>query len=118
MKRSRKGPRLEGGETDRWMEVWEQMVVEMWRIADGVEVLVAGQQELIEGVDGMIDEQKLIGFGLEVFSRKMGEMKKEKGKGKEKGVETEKGTQEMRMGENDGERDGEGDEEARSAPAI
>ena len=45
VKRSGKGNRVEMGETDRRMEAMEAMVTEMRRIADGVEVLVAGQQE-------------------------------------------------------------------------
>ena len=45
VKRSRKGNRVEMGETDRWMEAMEAMVTEMRRIVDGVEALVAGQQD-------------------------------------------------------------------------
>ena len=112
VKRSRKGNRLETGETDRRMEAMEAMVVEMRRIVDGVEALVAGQQEIITGIDEVVEEQRSLGFGVEVLQRKieegMGEKSKgkekemEKGKGKEKGVETERITEEMVM-EGDGE---------------
>ena len=118
VKRSGKGPRLEGGEMDRWTEVMEMMVVEMQRIADGVEALVAGQQEIIAGIDGMVEEQRLIGFGVEVFRRKIEEGMAEKGKGKdkdkdkdkgkekEKEMDTEKVMEETVMGEEDGDTDG------------
>ena len=95
----------------------------MRRIADGVEALVAGQQEIIVGIDEVVEEQRLLGFGVEVLWRKieegMGEKSKgkeketEKGKGKEKGVETERIMEETVM-EGDGEEmDRDGEDEAR-----
>ena len=98
----------------------------MRRIADGVEALVAGQQEIIAGIDEVVEEQRLLGFGVEVLRRKieegMGKKSKgkeketEKGKGKEKGVVTERITEETVM-EGDGEEtDGDGEDEAGSAP--
>ena len=118
VKQSGQGNRVEMGETDRRMEAMEAMVMEMRRIADRVEVLVAGQQEIIAGIDGVVEEQRLLGFGVEVLWRKIeeGMGEKSKGKGKEKGVEMEKITEETMM-EGDGEetnRDGE--DEAGSAP--
>ena len=102
------------------------MVTEMRRIADGVEALVAGQQEIIVGINGVVEEQRSLGFGVEVLQRKIEEGKVEKSKGKEK--ETEKGKEkekevemekimEETMMEGDGdETDGDREDEARSAP--
>ena len=89
MKRSRKGNRVEMGETDRQTEAMEAMVTEMRRIADRVEVLVAGQQEIIVGINRVVEEQRLLGFGVEVLWRKIEEGMVEMSKGKEN--ETEKG---------------------------
>ena len=125
MKRSGKGNRVETGETDKKTEALEAMVMEMRRIADGVEVLVAGQQEIIAGIDGVVEEQRLLGFGVEVLQRKIEQGMVEKSKGKDK--ETEKGKEKQKevemekimeetMMEGDGdEMDGDR-EEARSAP--
>ena len=117
VKQSGKGNRVEMGETDRRMEAMEALVVEMRRIVDRVEVLVAGQQEMIAGIDGVVEEQRSLGFGVEVLRRKIeeGMGEKNKGKGKEKGVETERITEEMVM-EGDDETDGDGEDEAGSAP--
>ena len=73
--------------------------MEMRRIADGVEALVAGQQEIIAGINGVVEEQRSLGFGVEVLRRKIeeGMGEKSKGKGKEKGVEVEKITEETMM---------------------
>ena len=117
VKRSRKGNRVETGEMDRRTEAMEAMVVEVRRIADRVEALVAGQQEKIAGIDGVVEEQRSLGFGVEVLWRKIeeGMGEKNKGKGKEKGVEMERITEETVM-EGDDEMDGDGEDEAGSAP--
>ena len=86
VKRSGKGNRVETGETDRRTEAMEAM---MRRIADRVEALVAGQQEIIAGIDRVLEEQRSLGFGVEVLQRKIEEGMVEKSKGKDK--ETEKG---------------------------
>ena len=105
-------------------------MTEMKRIADRVEVLVAGQQEIIAGINRVVEEQRLLGFGVEVLWRKieegMAEKSKgkdkdkdkemEKGKEKEKEVDTEKTTEETMMGEDEEDTDGDGEEEAGSAP--
>ena len=126
VKRSGKGNRLEAGDTDRQMVAMEAMVIEMRRIVDRVEALVAGQQEVIAGIDRMIDKQRLIGFGVEGLWRKIEEGMEEKGKGKEKEMEKGKGKEmdrdmgkvmeEIVMGEDDGDTDGDREEEAGSAP--
>ena len=126
VKQSGKENRVETGETDRRTEAMEAMVTEMRRIADEVEALVAGQQEIIAGIDRVVEEQRLLGFGVEVLWRKieegMGEKSKgkekktEKGKGKEKGVETERITEETMMERDGEETDGDGEDEAGSAP--
>ena len=56
VKRSGKEHRVETGETDRWTEAMEAMVTEMRRIVDRVEVLVAGQQEIIVGINRVVEE--------------------------------------------------------------
>ena len=126
MKRSRKGNRVEMGETDRRTEDMEAMVTEMRRIADGVELLVAGQQEIIPGIDGVVEEQRLLGFGVEVLWRKIEEgmvekskgkdKEMEKGKEKEKEVEAEKITEETMMEGDGDETERYGENEAGSAP--
>ena len=76
------------------------------------------------GINRVVEEQRSLGFGVEVLWRKIEEGMVEKSKGKEK--ETEKGKEkevemekitEKTMMEGDGEEtDGDGEEEARSAP--
>ena len=101
-------------------------MTEMRRIADGVEALMAGQQEIIVGIDRVVEEQRLLGFGVEILQRKIEEGMVEKSKGKEKemekGKEKEKEvdmekTMEETMMEGDGEEtDRDREEEAGSAP--
>ena len=87
---------------------------------------MAGQQEIIVGIDGVVEEQRSLGFGMEVLRRKIEEgmvekskgkdKEMEKGKEKEKEVETEKITEETMMEGDGDEKDGDGEYEARSAP--
>ena len=55
------------------------------RIAEALEGMLAGQQELIEGVRELVEEQRGIRLGMEVWMRRDEERegKRENGKGKE-----------------------------------
>ena len=80
------------------------------RIAEALEGMLAGQQELIEAVRELAEEQRGIRLGMEVWMRRdeERERKQENGKGKEKEKEVES---DVEMDKSDEEKDGDGEKD-------
>ena len=80
------------------------------RIAEALEGIMAGQQELIEAVGEAMEEQQGIRLAMEVWMRRQEEKERrwEKGKGKEKEKESDA---EKTDEEENGEEDGDGDKD-------
>ena len=100
VKRPRRVEGLENGEAEK--------IGVLRRIAEALEGMLAGQQELIEAVGEMVEEQRGIRLAMEVRMRREEERERKLEKGKEKEKEKESDEE---MEKSDEEKDGEGEKE-------
>ena len=91
----------------------EEKIGVLRRIAEALEGMLAGQQQLIEAVGELVEEQQGIRLGMEVWMRRDEERERkwENGKGKGKEKESEKESDEEKDG--DGDKDGEEEENSK-----